>query len=798
MKKKVPQRKGQEWIAYTEKGLRQGIFIPYTGSSSNSEKTIMKYALFLFALALGLNVCAALRPVDYVEPRIDTKNSRWIYFSSACRPFGMVNLSPDTALENDWGSGYLYDEPFIRCFSHIHAWQLFGIPVLPIRQLVVDKDLTEANKASFSHDDEVVKPGYHKVYLSDRAMTAELTSTTRVGFHRYTDASTLLMDLNRSMGKENKILACSLKQCSPTEFEGFVVMGPTTRRAKPFTAYFIAQLNRATALKTVAGEVRDAITNAPLLLVAESAKTPLLLKVALSYTSLAAARNNMTTELPGWDFDGTTRAALDDWNTWLSRIEVEGGRHDQRVKFYTDLWHALLGRRIVSDVDGAYLDNTGSSPAVRFCKRGPDGKPLHTHHNSDALWGSQWSIQNLWGLAYPEVMSSFCNTYIDMYKNGGLIPRGPAGGDYTFVMVGDQACNFITSAYAQGIRDFDIDAAYAGLRKNAFVGGIRDRAGYETGPNPAGGGMRFYEKLHYVPLHSEGKNWHREGAGQTMEYTFQDWCLSQFATALGKTDDAKLFAARSLGWTNLFDATTGYIRPRELDGSWYKKFEPVTKGFSARGFVEGNSANYTWFTPHAYDTLAQLMGGKAIAAKRLNEQFQRARDRRYNANGKTHADPWIDYGNQPGTELAYVFNHLGMPWLTQYWARQVKEMTFGGTTPWSGYNDDEDQGQMGAVSAMLALGLFDIEGGSRQTPRYELSAPIFDKITIHLSPTYYSGKTFVITVTNNRVEHPYIQTATLNGQPLTRCWFNQSELKKGGTLALTVGAEPNLYWGVEK
>ena len=753
---------------------------------------------------IGMLICVGLalsamakRPVDYVEPRVDTKNSRWIFFSSACRPFGMVSLSPDTSLANDWGAGYIYDIPEIRCFSHIHGWQLFGIPVMPIRELIPGDHLLEANKAAFSHDDEVVRPGYHKIHLPDRGITAELTSTMRVGLHRYTNAQKLLIDLKAPLGKENQILTCAATRTGPREIEGSLVMSPTVRRHKPFTAYFVMQLNADAHMLTTDGTPATEIKDAAFILAAPT-PTPLLLKVAISYTGTDGARKNLNAELTHWDFDRIANESADEWDTWLSKIEIQGGTETQRAKFYTDLWHTLLGRRIVSDTDGRYADNTGPATLIRQSRLAPDGTPLYPHHNSDGLWGSHWSIQNLWGLAYPKVMSDFCNTFLDIYDNGGLIPRGPSGGNYTYVMTGDQATPFITSAYAQGIRTFDIHKAYAGLRKNAYPGGIRDRVGYESGPNPAGGGMRYYIERGYVPEHTEGKNWHRAGAGLTMEYTFQDWCLAQLATALGKTDDATHLLHRSHGWTNLYNPATGYIHPRETDGTWIKDFAPVTNAFNARGFIESNSAITTWYTPHDYPLLATHMGGPATAAHRLHTQFQKTRDQRFNANGKTHASVWIDYGNQPGSGAAYIFNHIGHPWLAQYWARQVQHLTFGGCTPWSGYNDDEDQGQMAAVSALLALGLFDIQGGSAHTPRYELTAPIFDRITIHLDPAYYPGGTFTITVKNNSPHHPYIQSATLNGAPLTTYWFPQSALKNGGTLELVLGAEPNKEWGTEK
>ena len=249
------------------------------------------------------------------------------------------------------------------------------------------------------------------------------------------------------------------------------------------------------------------------------------------------------------------------------------------MKFYTDLWHALLGRRIVSDVDGSYCDNTGPQPVTRQVRLDAQGKPLFPHYNFDALWGSQWSLNILWSFAYPEVMDGFCNTMVDMYRDGGMIPRGPSGGNYTFVMIGDPAAPFFAAAYNKGIRGYDAEKAYEGLRKNALPGGIRDHAGYEFGTNASGGGMKYYVERGYVPEDIEGRGMHKDGAAMTLEYAYEDWCVAQFAKALGKDADARWLSARSYNYTNLWDASMKLMHPRNRDGSWLR---PLCAGRQAR------------------------------------------------------------------------------------------------------------------------------------------------------------------------------------------------------------------------
>jgi predicted alpha-1,2-mannosidase len=765
--------------------------------------------LLLLAGCVALpEASAGKSPADYVNPLVDTHKSRWFFFSSACRPFGMVSLSPDTSVGDDWLHGYVYGDTNIQCFSHIHGWQLYGVPVMPITGEFHAHEGLAAAASAFSHDDEIVRAGYHKVFLKRYGVTAELTSTTRVGFHRYTfpacEQSFIAFDTGATLmaGMDSS----ALRQVSPTEIAGYSVMSATMRRPKPFTVYFVARFSKpvafgawqngallAPSVNSVAGSKAGGYAR-----FSTRAGERVLMKVALSYTSEDNARKNLEAELPGWDFNAVVRASRNDWNDQLGRVAVEGGAEADRIKFYTDLWHSLLGRRIVSDADGSYCDNTGAQPVTRRVQLDAQGRPLFPHYNFDALWGSHWSLNILWSFAYPEVMDGFCNTMVDMYRNGGLIPRGPSGGNYTFVMIGDPAAPFFAAAYNKGIRGYDAGKAYEGLRKNALPGGIRDHAGYEHASNACGGGMRYYIERGYVPEGIEGKGMHKDGAAMTLEYAYQDWCLSQFALALGKTNDAEWLAKRSLNYTNLWDPSVKFMRPRNKDGSWLASFAPVgEKGsFSGKGFCEANSAIYTHFVPHDMPGLIRLFGGADKYVEALNRQFEIAAPANFIVPHGEHGGGWVDYDNEPSMAMAHLFNLAGAPWLSQKWVREVHQRALSDITPFGGYNGDEDQGQLGALGVLMAIGLFDVQGGAAMNPAYQITGPVFDRVIIRLNQSYFPGSRFTITTKGNSARRPYIQAARLNGQPLNGCSISHADLIKGGALELRLGAEPDYRWGM--
>ena len=748
------------------------------------------------------------KPVDYVNPFIDSHKSRWIFFSSASRPFGMVNLSPDTNVGGPWNSSYLYDSTYIRCFSHIHAWEMSGVPVMPVVGEMNGHLGMEAYKSSFTHEGEIAKPGYHKVFLKDYQIWAELTSTDRVGMHRYTfpksDQTYIFFDTGAFLAN-SAMDSSSVRKVSDTEIEGMSVMAPSLshRRDKSTPVYFVAQFDKP--MKDFGGWVNKQLVaekNSPIygrdagVYIQFDTKEgeQIQVKVAISYTSVDGARKNMNSELTHWDFDKVKEESFKEWNDELGRIRVEGGTEEQKIKFYTDLWHAQLGRRTVSDFDGKYLDMTTNTPRVGQAPLDKNGKPW-AHHNYDSWWGSHWSLNILWSMAYPEVMDRFCNTMVSMYKDGGLIDRGATGGNYSFVMIGDPSVSLFATAYNKGIRNYDIETAYEGLRKNAFLGGDRDHAGYEQRYPATGGGMKYYLDMGYVPYdRTDGIGFHHSAtSAMTLEYAYQDWCLAQISKNMGKEDDYKLFMERSKNYKNVWDSESGFMRPRNMDGSFLKEFNPARGGRDV-GFCESNAAIYSHYVPHDMKGLIELFGGKDKYVERLNEQFETGQKNGFRHND--HEDFWTQYTNQPGTGMAHLFNHAGYPWLTQKWVRKVKE-AYSDITPYGGYFDDEDQGQMGALGVLLAIGLFEVDGGAAVKPTYEITSPIFDKVEIALNQDYYPGKTFTIIARNNSAENMYIQSAKLNGKPLNTYYFSHDEYAKGGVLEIELGPEPNKNWGIE-
>jgi predicted alpha-1,2-mannosidase len=288
----------------------------------------------------------------------------------------------------------------------------------------------------------------------------------------------------------------------------------------------------------------------------------------------------------------------------------------------------------------------------------------------------------------------------------------------------------------------------------------------------------------------------------TLEYAYQDWTLAQLAKALGHKDDYQYFNKRSMNYGSLFDTRTGYIHPRDSNGRWMENFDPLAYD---HGFIEGNAAQFTWFVPHDLQNLFTLMGGRDSAVSRLNRQFEISAKHRF-CNEHPEKDPrfinekktWINYSNQPNSQSAFIFNHAGTPWLTQQWSRAVVDSASSEVSPYRGYNGDEDQGLMGALSVLMKIGLFQMTGGCEENPVYEIGSPIFDLVMIRLNPVYYKGKEFVISTVNNGPNNRFIENAELNGRSLNRYYFDHNDLVKGGKLVLTMSDCENKNWGIEE
>lgn len=738
--------------------------------------------------------------VEWVDPYIETDRGRFFFFITGQRPFGMVGAAPMTVNANNCGGGYAHYSKEVLGFPQIHAWTISGLNLMPT---IAEVDPTKGEsewKSPFSHDDEIVQPGYHRLYLSKSKVWVEQTATERVSFYRFkwTDDldARLLLSLSGMLGN-SRMTNASVRRTGANEFVGSISSVDRAYMVGPhdFKIYFVVQTDKD--WDSFDGWNGDEMYRGMTDLRGDSAGVSLAykvkagdevnMKIALSYTSIENAYNNLHSECSGWDFDAVRDDTRRIWNEWLGKITVEGGTVEQKVKFYTDLWHVLLGRHRINDVNGDYPDRTVGREQIIWNQNGAiidpvfrikntgrdkDGNIRHNMYNSDAFWLTQWNLNVLWGLAWPEILDDMAASLVEYSNNGGLIPRGPSGGGYSFIMTGCPGTSLIVSAYMKGLMTkTDPMNAFRQIKKNHFPGGM----------------MGSKEELSFYIEHG----WFPDNAGITIEASFQDWGAAQMAKKLGLEDDYRYFLKRSESWKNCFHPGYKLLFPIRRDGGFTHE-DPL----SPRGFVEANAWQATFGISHDIKGLSGLMGGNDVLCSMLDSAFRKEVE-----NDFTHGygNGHISYANQPGCSDAHVFSYAGAPWLTQYWVRQVKEQAYGGTTPELGYGGhDEDQGQMGGVSALMAIGLFNILGNESQTPFYEITAPIFDKITIKLDNRYYEGKEFTIKTYNNSSENCYIQKAKLNGAELDNFWFTHEQFAAGGLLEIWLGDTPNKEWGLSQ
>jgi predicted alpha-1,2-mannosidase len=503
------------------------------------------------------------------------------------------------------------------------------------------------------------------------------------------------------------------------------------------------------------------------------------MKVAISYTSIDNARKNLEVECSSWDFDAVRNETRKVWNEWLGKIDVQGGEADQKIKFYTDLWHVLLGRQKINDLSGDYPDRTSGTRIGNFTDaifkvkqlpKDANGKLKYNMYSSDAFWLTQWNLNILWGLGWPEVQDELSSSMIQYADNGGLLPRGPSGGGYSYIMTSDPSANLIAGTFQKGLlTKVEVNHAFDVLRRNQMPGGMLGSKEDVT----------FYIK----------HGWWKDNAGITIEASFQDWVVAQMAYKLGKKKDYNYFSKRAQGWKACFNPEQNLLFPKDSIGKFTHN-DPL----SGAGWIEANAWQATWGVSHDIPGLAALMGGNDKLCDKLNYAFEKAAPLDFVFD---YNDGYVSYANQPGLSNAHVFNYAGKPWMTQYWVRRVKEQAYSGITPDLGYGGhDEDQGQMGALSALMSIGLFSLQGNASVTPVYEITSPIFDSITIKLDPEYYKGKEFIILSHNNSKENAYIQKAQLNRKELNEFWFTHEDFAKGGTLEIWLGNKPNKNWGI--
>ena len=699
----------------------------------------------------------------YVDPFIGT-GGHGHTFPGAMVPFGMVQLSPDTRMENwDGSSGYHYSDKTIMGFSHTHlsgtgAPEFCDILLMPttgkVNVLVGDeKDSKSGYRSKFSHDNEFASPGYYQVLLDDYNVTAELTSTNRSGFHRYTfpksEESNIIIDLlNR-----DRVIDSEINMISDSEISGF---RRSVRWAKDQHVYFYAKFSKP--FKNFGIAVNDKIVKNIKTAKGKNIKgfvkytteegEAVLVKVGISSVSIEGAKKNLETENKNWAFDQVKKDAEHLWENHLSKMEIEGGTERERRIFYTSLYHTAMAPVTLDDVDGSY--------------RGVDRK-IHkvndfTRYTVWSLWDIFRTQMPLYTIIEPSRMNEYIKTFLEIYKNGGRLPHWEIWGERSGSMIGHHSLPIILDAYVKEIRDYDVNLAFKAMKNQV------DKTG-------------SYSVNGYLPGGS---------VSEVMEFSYNDWCIAEMAKHLGKDMDYLHYQKRAQFYKNLFDSSTGFMRPRNTDGSWLTPFDPAE---GTPHFVEGNSYQYSLFAPHDVNGLIDSIGGDIKFDKWLDNLFTVESKHDNVIVDATGLIGQYAHGNEPSHHMAYLYNYIGKSWKTQEMVGQILETLYDDKP--DGISGNEDCGQMSAWYIMSAMGFYPVCPGD---PTYVIGAPIFDQITINLE----NGNIFTIKADNVSKNNKYIQSVTLNGKNYDKSWFKHEDITNGSTLVFKMGDKPNLAWGASK
>jgi len=745
---------------------------------------------------------------QYVKPNIGSVHSRYFFYTPAAVPFGMAKLAPSTdgsyGNRSGWEAvGYDDRHHSIAGFPHFHEFQIGGVVFAP----TVGEIKTNAGKVDMPHSgylssfdkvDEFATSGYYRVKLKDYGVQAELTATKRVGFHKYTfpstDSANVIFDIGHVMGESGPVIDAEVTY-DQKHVWGYVITNPLYvqkyQKGADIKMYFFAEIDKLPVAygtfldseifadkKTIKGK------GAGLYLRFKTKKGEAIeLKTGLSYTSIENAKLNLLQEAKKLNFEEAKKNAIQIWDAELGRVLVEGGKIEDRTKFYTALYHALLGRGLASDVNGAYPKNDGSIGQIPLNGK---GIPVHHHYNTDAIWGAFWNLTQLWSIAYPDYYNDWIQSQLLVYKDAGWLGDGIANSKY----VSGVGTNFtglaIAAAYNVGIRNYDVDLAYQAVRKNELES--KDRL---PGAGKLDVGV-FVDKGYSPYIKDETgnpellTNGSPFGASHTLEYAFSAAAAAQFAKSLKHESDYSVLNKLSDAWRTLYDPSTKFMRPKDSEGRFIQNFNPYE---SWRGFQEGNAWQYTFYVPHVPQELVKLVG-EDLFNLRLDSIFTISQKNIF--GGGAHIDAFAgieslyNHGNQPNLHISWLFYFSGRPDLSQKWVRAICN-EFYGTEAIHGYGfgQDEDQGQLGAWYVMSSIGLFDVRSLTGENPSFQVGAPLFDRITISLPKTLRKNK-FEIEVKNQDTSRIYLDQIQLNGKILSGQELPFQDLVKGGKMSIVL------------
>lgn len=733
---------------------------------------------FGILLLFSFSACVSQQPdaetecyaTEYVNPFIGTDFTGNTY-PGAQAPFGMVQLSPDNGLPGwDRISGYFYPDSTIAGFSHTHlsgtgAGDLYDISFMPVTLPYKEADAPLGIHSLFSHDEETASAGYYQVRLKDYDINVELTVTERCGIQRYTfpeaDAA-IFLNLRKAMNwdltNDTRIEVVDSVTIQGYRFSDGWARDQhiyfRTRFSKPFAS---VQLDTAAVIKDGKRIGSSAIARFDF---HTSAGEQILVTTAISGVSMEGAARNLAAEAPADDFDKYLAVTRKNWNEQLSKVEIKSNDIDEKVKFYTALYHSMLAPTIYSDMDGAYY--------------GPD-KQVHqadgwTNYSTFSLWDTYRAAHPLYTYIEPQRVNDMVKSFLAFSEQNGRLPVWNFYGSETDMMIGYHAVPVIVDAYLKGIGDSDPKKALAACVATANIDEYR--------------GIGLYKKYGYVPYdvtdHYNSENW---SLSKTLEYAYDDYCIARMAEKLGERQIADEFYKRSLNYKNVYNSQTTFMQPRNNKGSFIENFSPDDY---TPHICESNGWQYFWSVQQDVDGLISLVGGKERFAQKLDSMFT------YNPSAdedlpifSTGMIGQYAHGNEPSHHVIYLFNAIGQPWKTQKYAAEVMHELYKNTP--AGLCGNEDCGQMSAWYVFSAMGFYPVDPVSG---KYEIGTPLYPEMKMHLA----NGKTFTILAPAVSKENIYIQSVKLDGKPYDKSYITHEQIMNGSIFEFEMGNKPGKVW----
>ena len=709
----------------------------------------------LFSCSAPQQETAATDYTQYVNTFIGAADNGHT-FPGACRPFGMIQTSPVTgAVGWRYCSEYVYEDSVIWGFTQTHlngtgCMDLGDILVMPVtgnRHRAWD-----GYRSSFQKNSESATPGYYTVTLDEPGVKAELTATLHTALHRYTynkaDSASVLIDLQHGPAWNEKQYHSQVKACDVKWENDSTLSGHVRNSVWVDQDYFFTlQFNRP-VISTV--DLPMGETEKGRRIVATFDLQPgeeVLMKIAMSTTGVDGAKANMAAEQPGWDFEGTRKQAKDEWNSYLSRIEMEG-TPDEMTNFYTCFYHALIQPNEISDVDGKYRNAADSIVTATGGK----------FYSTFSLWDTYRAAHPFYTMIVPERVDGFVNSLIDQAEVQGFLPIWGLWGKENYCMIANHGVSVVAEAYAKGFKGFDAERAFQAIKQTQTVS-HKLKSNWED-----------YMKYGYFPTDLTAA----ESVSSTLESVYDDYAAADMARRMGKTEDAAYFSKRADFYKNLFDPTTKFMRPRKSDGTWKSPFDPTQAAHAESNggdYTEGNAWQYTWHVQHDVPGLIALLGGEEAFTNKLDSLF--AVELRTQLADVTGLIGNYAHGNEPSHHVTYLYTLAGKPERTQELIRQIFDTQYRPAP--DGLCGNDDCGQMSAWYMFSVMGFYPVNPVSGE---YVFGAPQMPKFVLHLQ----DGKTFTVWAEGLSKEHKYVESITLNGEPYTKNYITHEDIMKGGTL----------------